>query len=299
MAITKVVTHSSPAHMDDFLGLVILKPEVVERITHKEVQYFAEVPEDTLLLDIGMKHTDKVLDHHHDKDMPAAFVLAYDYLYDRDITVFSPLAKLISDIDTNGPKKARKINNVSKETVDTLYALMIPVLRTFDKVLDKGLMKTDLFKKLNHYFEKHDHQISFPLLVRFNQVIQSTYPKEYKEVLDEIDNQKELTNKALKEATEISLFIDGHIHIGIINPIPEAYIDLEANGYSFMISESTRSNTAAIYTDTEVLHVTKVLEQFCIEKDAVDFIHNSGFLAVLKDTLDQFIAKHNLGDTND
>lgn len=81
--IRRILTHSGPAHCDEFLAvsLLLLKhPQaVVERVPELSAD---EVDEDTVVVDVGRRYDGvRFFDHHQDIDIPSSFFLVLRDVY--------------------------------------------------------------------------------------------------------------------------------------------------------------------------------------------------------------------------
>lgn len=108
--IKNIITHAGRHHADEILACAILMelaPQVID--VHRIKQPVADLlPNlmatlpDYLVLDIGREYTNKVLDHHHDANLPATCELVLNHLpdqYSDFIEAIRPLSKQVSDVD--------------------------------------------------------------------------------------------------------------------------------------------------------------------------------------------------------
>ena len=271
-----VVTHSAKGHVDDFLSLVILKATNIKRvaITTPVKKY-----PDAIWVDIGkvLDYDKGYLDHHQDKDLPAAFIHAAKYA---GIELKGSLWNYFSDVDTKGPKIARKLHNYNDEKAEELWNLWEPILLAWDNYNPEGSYKGLLFSKLHQILEENDYSLDKEIIKQFNEVVSGSIPHHYKEAKKQINQEKKLKKKAVREGRKL-------IHKGykfFINYYPTVYFTNDEVGADVILVLNERSDKPSFIVDTEKLHVKEVVDALNLP---TTFIHASGFLAVIDMTFTQ------------
>ena len=103
------------------------------------------------------------------------------------------LWKYLSDVSIKGPEEAYKLNDISSVSTELIHDIIDPILKTWDLVLSKGTVNTDMFIDIGTYLSSQDFNLGIMHLVAIKDIVQKTYPDEFEEVI------KQLIQKATTE----------------------------------------------------------------------------------------------------
>lgn len=289
----KIITHSAPGHMDDFLALVLAGETRIKRVLHADVEtVLADKTEFELLVDIGRKLDieNGLLDHHQDRNLPAAFVHMGTYR-GMDILNYKGLWQFFSDQDTKGPVKAKKLNNINDNDADTIRAIVQPMLKAWDIYHPKGDGECTLFVFLNRVLVNRNYILDMETLRALADMTKAVIPEAYKEAEQNIAEEARLKEQAIAEGMLVHL---GEYKV-FINYMPNVHIDLADVGADALLVVNVRSDKPSIIVDTEKLKVQDILA--LIDNPPTDFIHATGFLAVLDISWEEAVTRITEGVT--
>lgn len=179
-----LITHSPNTTIDSFLSLV-LTSHVIEDTTVKYI-HCADAEE----------------------AMTEASFMQIAELYSINLPTDS-LWRYLADVSVKGEVEARKLHNVSLVTAELAQDVMEPILKTWDLVLSKGTVTTDMFIDISTYLSNRDFNLSIMHLVAINGTVQKAYPDEFEEVLKQSvqEKQKSTSNEVLFEDDRVLITV--------------------------------------------------------------------------------------------
>ena len=284
-----VITHSARGHIDDFLAVCLASyatgSTTIKRVKHSDVDEATKsMSDDDIMVDIGgvLDPKRRIFDHHHDRDLPSAFVHTAKYFNFK--LPKDSLWQYLSNVDTKGPEKARKIHNMSLKETGTIHEAVQPIIRTWDLVLPEGTIDTDMFITIGDYLNKREFDLSILRLAIIKDVVQKAYPKEFAEATKQLTKEKSQKQRAIEALTYTEV---GGYTIAIHKS--DSYLSHTDTYTSVILTINQRTGKPCLIVDTEVLHVNEILELLG-NPDTV-FVHANGFLAVIDDTWENTVNK--------
>lgn len=119
------------------------------------------------------------------------------------------LWRYLADVSIKGEVEARKLNGISVVTAELVQDVIGPMLKTWDLVLSKGTVTTDMFINISTYLSDRDFSLSMMHLVAINGIVQKAYPDEFEEVLKQSvqEKQKSASNEILFENDRVLITV--------------------------------------------------------------------------------------------
>jgi hypothetical protein len=106
MDVRRIFTHSGKAHADEFLACSILLKKYPHATILRVDELPSELGENDVAVDIGRTYTPmKVLDHHHDLNVPCSLVLVLKDFYGYDYGELPLSIRAVDMRDRYGPQK--------------------------------------------------------------------------------------------------------------------------------------------------------------------------------------------------
>jgi hypothetical protein len=110
MDVRRIFTHSGKAHADEFLACSVLLKKYPNATVLRVDELPAELGEYDVAVDIGRTYTPmKVLDHHHDLNVPCSLVLVLKDFYGYDYGELPLSIRAVDMRDRYGPQKTAEL----------------------------------------------------------------------------------------------------------------------------------------------------------------------------------------------
>lgn len=284
-----IITHSARGHMDDFLAVCFASyatgSTTIKRVKHSDVgEAIRGMSPTDVMVDIGGVLDPKrcIFDHHQDKDLPSAFVHTAKH-FNFELPNDS-LWQYLSDVDTKGPEKARKIHNMSFLRTDAIDEIVQPILRTWDLVLDEGTANTHMFITIGSFLDKQSFSLTIYHLAGIKHRVKEAYPSEFLEAIKQLAKEQKQKQSAIEALTYTKV---GEYAVAIHkSDLCLSHVD---TGTPLILTINQRTGKPCLVVDTEILHANDVLK--LLGNPPTVFVHASGFLAVIDSTWESIINR--------
>lgn len=276
--ITRVVTHSGMAHRDDFIAACIastLTNDIVrlndrsrdpkEKDENAALLHQYQQDEHTIVLDVGLQDNPDLnnFDHHQDRDgklgIPCSLtLLAKKFGLHEEFKKSAPWYDIIDFRDRNGPAKLAQELGISEETMTKLE----------DPVMNNTLKNFSRFQgKVNENFVETYMRPLGEQILRSNAMFLADY--------------KRIEECKIEEIGGLRVLVD------TCNPpsdIDASKAFCRNNHIDVTVRENTKDNTTTVTRTTS--DETKIDFRLLKEshKDQLQFVHNTGFMMVVKGT---------------
>jgi len=107
--VKRIITHSGPAHADDFLAVSVLLTRHKKAEVIRVPEYGGEPQDGEVVVDVGRRYDGvRLFDHHQDPELPCSFMLVLRDLFGVDITSLPKEFKYVDLRDRFGHADALK-----------------------------------------------------------------------------------------------------------------------------------------------------------------------------------------------
>lgn len=204
---TKIITHSGPAHFDDFFAVCLILASSIDKFEIERRDPTTEELNnpDIWVVDVGGTHDPslKNFDHHHDIDSDCAYVLVADHLGYKELLQNIPWWDVKNKLDTKGPTFVReKMHLTSEEFLSLGSPLEKFMLEAFSsKPNDLIDLMRDFGRRNINNALKYQHQ-----MIKFEQC-EKIYIKDHVIMLIKDDDVFACERYAEQQVPKISLLI--------------------------------------------------------------------------------------------
>lgn len=116
VVVKKIITHSGPAHSDEFLAVSLLLHKHPDAFVERVADFVRQPEEGEVVVDVGRRYDGRrFFDHHHDKDLPCSFILVLRDFFQADVDNLPVEFKYIDLRDRFGAYVAKKVLNMDED----------------------------------------------------------------------------------------------------------------------------------------------------------------------------------------
>jgi hypothetical protein len=279
----RIVSHNKPYHLDDYLSVSLLlyyskgkEVEIINKSPNDNIEDYLK-DENTIVVDIGKDYNPNKnnYDHHQDKELPCSLVLILKELLQDINPLEIEFIKIIDTIDRLGPNSYKKLPE------DLLIKLKIITMSNYSEIAGEILLENinDKYMKYEEFLEKLYKRLDEKGIL---EEAKEKYEKEEKEYLRKKNELKILNYRDYKVAISNETITP---FVGRLFSETNYDILIERNQFN---KENTNiiKNTSKEITKKIDYNKLKESEKY---KDKIVFIHNTGFLVVLNQEVNEVI----------
>jgi len=116
LAVKKIITHSGPAHSDEFLAVSLLLHKYPDAVVIRVPDFTGEPEEGEIVVDVGKRYDGRIFfDHHQDEDLPSSFILVLRDFFGIDSENLPTDFRYIDLRDRFGAYVAKKVLNMDED----------------------------------------------------------------------------------------------------------------------------------------------------------------------------------------